>query len=78
VWDIIAALLRSRGYTHDDEADSRDLYWYGPNLGVRPMLACVAHEINSDAPFEYTTGWDHYDVAIAVPPERQMAAGVRA
>lgn len=67
--DIIAALLRSRGYTHDDEADPRDLHWYSDTLGVRPMLVCVAHEMNRDAAAAGITasGWDTYDVSVAVP-----------
>lgn len=65
--DAIAALLVMRGYTHD-ASDEHDLYWYGDTLGVRPMLACVAHEMNrdlasGDKPFcSYA---DRYEVAIA-------------
>jgi hypothetical protein len=44
--DILAALLRSRGYTHNE--DESDDYWYGPTLGVRPLMVCVQHEINRD------------------------------
>lgn len=65
--DILAALLRSRGYTHDDETDPRDMYWYGDHLGVRPMLVCVSHEMNRDAAArgEKAVGWDTYDVSVA-------------
>lgn len=72
--DIIAALLRSRGYIHDDALDPRDLYWYGPKLGVRPMLVCVAYEINCDAPFTTAAGWERYEVAIAYPPAVAVAS----
>lgn len=46
--DILAALLRSRGYTHDDERDPNDLFWSSPTLGVRTLVVCIQHEINRD------------------------------
>jgi hypothetical protein len=64
VREIIAALLRSRGYTHDDGRDPYDLYWSGPTLGIRPILVCVAHEMNRDMG-EPTPGWDTYTVSVA-------------
>ena len=66
--DAVAALLRLRGYTHDDESDPHDLYWYGDTLGVRPMLMCVAHEFNRDLAAAGGPGSsyaDRYEVAIA-------------
>ena len=62
--DILAALLRARGYTHDDQTDPYDLYWRSDDTGARPMLQCVAYEISRETghPVE---GWDHYDVAVA-------------
>jgi hypothetical protein len=68
--DILAALLRNAGYTHNDETDPYDLYWYSPKLGVRAMLVCIAHEMNltkanSDNSSGFTTGYDTYDVSIA-------------
>lgn len=71
--DILAALLRSRGYTHDDAADPYDMHWYGPALGVRPLLACVAHEINRDSTFP-VPGWDTYPVSIAHSPRGTVDA----
>lgn len=44
--DILAALLRSRGYTHDDRYS--DDYWGHPDLGTRPLLVCVEFEMRRD------------------------------
>lgn len=62
--DIIAALLRSRGYTHNDGADPDDLNWFSPELGFRPLLTCVAHEMNRDLRGP-TLGWNTYEVSVA-------------
>lgn len=61
--DILAALLRARGYTHDDESDPYDQYWQGP-AGIRPLLVCIAHEMNRDLN-RSTPGWDTYEVSVA-------------
>lgn len=47
--DILAALLRDRGYIHDDERDPEDAYWYGPTLGVRTMVVAIEWEMARDA-----------------------------
>lgn len=65
--DILAALLRSRGYTHDDAADPYDLNWFGPKIGVRPMLACVAYEVSCETPVAVAF-WDSYEVSVAHAP----------
>lgn len=44
--DILAALLRDRGYTHNE--DDSDDYWYGPTLGVRPLMVCVQWELDRE------------------------------
>lgn len=62
--DILAALLRSRGYIHNDEADPRDLPWFSPQVGYRPLLACVAHEISREIE-NPSPDWDTYEVSIA-------------
>lgn len=81
--DILAALLRDRGYTHDE--DSTDDYWYHPSLGVRPLMVCVQWEIDRDysramtAPdrVEFTeafraavSGLDEQQVALALKVSR--------
>jgi hypothetical protein len=65
--DTLAALLRARGYRHDDVTDPYDMHWFSDRLGVRPLLACVAYEMSCEAG-ETTPGWDTYDVSIARPP----------
>lgn len=62
--DILAALLRSRGYEHNDVGDPSDMYWVHAKLGVRPLLACIAHEMNCDLSTG-TEGWDTYPVSVA-------------
>ena len=62
--DILAALLRSRGYTHDDERDPDDMFWLSDKLGVRPMLVCVAYEMDCDHGGT-TPGWNTYPVSTA-------------
>lgn len=73
--DILAALLRSRGYVHDDERDPQDLHWYGPQLGVRPILSCLAHEMNRDMlrGGGKTPGWNTYEVSVAVQPDYALS-----
>lgn len=63
--DVLAALLRMRGYTHDD-SDVDDMYWSGPDLGVRPMLECVAYEMNRDIPNDPSVapGFTTYEVTV--------------
>lgn len=66
--DILAALLRSRGYVHDDQADPQDMKWVHHDLGVRPLLSCVAWEINRDGAYgEQVAGWNTYEVSTGVP-----------
>jgi hypothetical protein len=71
--DLIAAFLRSRGYSHDDSRDMRDLHWDGPRTGVRPMLACLAHEMNTELAAvvdgEGVSGWDRYEVSLGCLPD---------
>lgn len=46
--EIIAALLRSRGWEHDDATDPADMFWRHQRVGVRPILVAVADEMNQD------------------------------
>jgi len=69
--DILAALLRSRGYTHDDANDPDDMFWGHSNLGVRPLLACVAYEMNVDHGHP-VYGWNTYQVSTTVVGVRAL------
>jgi hypothetical protein len=57
--DVLAALLRSRGWEHDDTTDPADLFWSHPKAGVRPMMVALCEERNesygTDANGYYTT-----------------------
>lgn len=66
--DILAALLRSRGYTHDDAADPEDMRWHRSDVGVRPILVCVAYEMSADSEAA-VPGWNTYPVSVAVPAQ---------
>lgn len=65
--DVIAALLRDRGYSHDDVADPEDMYWICPGGGpIRPIMSCVAFEVGKGDGTP-VAGWNTYPVSVAVP-----------
>ena len=67
--ELVAAWLRARGYTHDDDTDPRDFYWRHPHGLFRPMLSCLATEIDRDSGATTMRGWDTYPVAVGVPAD---------
>lgn len=71
--DLIAAYLRGRGWTHNDQTDWFDQVWHHANdrsihdHWVGPMFQALAVEMDKDksAMGRQTPGWDRYTISVA-------------
>jgi hypothetical protein len=59
--DIIAALLRDKGWTHDDESDPADMHWHhSEDGGARHILVAVSVQMGRDLAAEHPAVGGYY------------------